>query len=181
MIGDAKNPKIPAAYGLVDGASSLWGLAEMLHATVEVAFLASAQNQNPNLRDLFEGSPFGNPPVNDPGRPTKPLAAEEVTWDKQIKPLVGFRCASCHRNPKPDAELSFETYEAVLKGGKNSGATSPTPIIVKGDHQNSLLGALKDGEQAEKVNAAVESLEAALKQFNERQDKLVGIIVENEK
>ncbi len=43
------------------------------------------------------------------------------------------------------------------------------------------LGALKDGEQAEKVNAAVESLEAALKQFNERQDKLVGIIVENER
>jgi len=43
------------------------------------------------------------------------------------------------------------------------------------------LGALKDGEQGEKVNAAVESLGAALKQFNERQDRLVGIIVENEK
>ncbi|MEE9126831.1 MAG: c-type cytochrome domain-containing protein, partial [Planctomycetota bacterium] len=139
VIGDAKDPQIPAAYGLVDGASSLWGLAEMLHATVEVAYLASDLNPNPNLRDLFHGSPFGNPPVNDPGRPTKPFAAEEVTWDKQIKPLVSFRCVSCHRNPKPMADLSFETYEAVLKGGKNSGAGSQTPIIVKGDHQKSLL------------------------------------------
>jgi hypothetical protein len=52
---------------------------------------------------------------------------------------LGFRCASCHRNPSPDAELSLETYESTLQGGKNSGASSSTPIIVKGEHEKSLL------------------------------------------
>ncbi|MHC4897044.1 MAG: c-type cytochrome domain-containing protein [Planctomycetota bacterium] len=141
VIPDQNNPSIPAEYGLVDGASSLEALAEMLHATAEIAFLASADNQNPNLRDLFHGSPFGIPPGSDPGRPTKPLsvAAAEVTWDREIKPLMAFRCAGCHGGPQPDAELSLETYEAALAGGKNSGASSSTPIIVKGEHEKSLM------------------------------------------
>jgi len=137
-------PEVPASYGLVDGASSLEGLAEMLHATAEVAFLASKENPNPNLRDLFEGNPFGAPPGNDPGRPTDPAGvaanqSAEVTWDVEIGPLLGFRCGSCHRGSKPDAGMSFATYELTLKGGNNSGTTSSTPIIVKGDHQKSLL------------------------------------------
>ena len=150
VIGDAKNPQIPAAYGLVDGASSLWGLAEMLHAMVEVAFLASAQNPNPNLRDLFHGRPFGNLPASDPGRPTKPLAAVavEVTWDKQIKPLVAFRCAGCHGGPAPIRGLSFETFNSTLRGGNNSGAGSQTPIIVKGDHSKSLMWQVLIGSTA---------------------------------
>jgi mono/diheme cytochrome c family protein len=137
-------PEVPASYGVVDGASDLEGLAEVLHATVEVAFLASASNPNPNLRDLFEGNPFGTPPGHDPGRPADPIGvnaqqAAEVTWDVEIGPLLGFRCSSCHRRPNPMADLSFETYALTLQGGKNSGSQSSTPIIVKGDHAKSLL------------------------------------------
>ena len=82
VIGEPNHPQIPAAYGLVDRASSLEGLAETLHAAVELAFVASALNPNPNLRDVFQGNPFGAPPPGGPGRPIKPatLAAPEVTW-----------------------------------------------------------------------------------------------------
>jgi len=144
VVADPKLPQIPETYRVVDGASDLEGLAEMLQATAEVAFLASSQNPNPNLRDLFEGNPFGTPPGNDPGRPTDPIGANaqgaaEVTWDVDIRPLLGFRCASCHRSPDPDAGLNLETYEATLNGGNNSGSQSSTPIIVKGDHEKSLL------------------------------------------
>lgn len=144
VVADPKLPEVPDTYRVVDGASDLEGLAEMLHATAEVAFLASTRNPNPNLRDLFEGNPFGAPPGNEPGRPADPAlasvqSAAEVTWDVEIGPLLGFRCTSCHRSPNPDAGLRLETYESTLAGGNNSGSSSSTPIIVKGDHEKSLL------------------------------------------
>lgn len=59
-------------------------------------------------------------------------AEEEPTFANDIYPLFQERCAKCHTK-KTRGDLSVNTREAVLKGGKSG------KVVLPGESENSLL------------------------------------------
>ncbi|BDI30793.1 hypothetical protein CCAX7_28440 [Capsulimonas corticalis] len=68
-----------------------------------------------------------------PVRPLDPVEAKSVSYNKQIKPLLGLRCASCHGASSPSSGLSVMSVASLLKGGARG------PAIVAGKPDASLL------------------------------------------
>ena len=64
-----------------------------------------------------------------------PTAAtnENVTFEKDIAPLMRASCVRCHGANRPKAGLRLDTLEGVLKGTKDG------PVLAAGDSANSLL------------------------------------------
>lgn len=62
-----------------------------------------------------------------------PAKQKDVTFAKDIKPLVDASCIRCHGAERPKAGLRLDSLEAVLKGSKEG------PVVVKGDSAKSLL------------------------------------------
>jgi hypothetical protein len=65
--------------------------------------------------------------------------AEEVSFEKDILPIMKDRCMDCHRAPykdkrgrvkNPKAGLRFDTAELLMKGSEDEGTY--TPVIVAG-------------------------------------------------
>src|SRR5690242_8098770 len=54
-------------------------------------------------------------------------------FEKQVRPLLIARCASCHGASQQFSSLRVDSREALLRGGKRG------PAIVPGDPQLSLL------------------------------------------
>jgi hypothetical protein len=58
---------------------------------------------------------------------------KDVTFDKDILPLMKASCVRCHGDQKPRAGLALNSLEGVLKGGRDG------KMVVPGDSQKSLL------------------------------------------
>jgi hypothetical protein len=58
---------------------------------------------------------------------------ENVTFEKDILPLMKDSCARCHGAERPKAGLRLDTLEGVLKGTKQG------PVLAAGDSAHSLL------------------------------------------
>ena len=58
---------------------------------------------------------------------------ENVTFEKDILPLMKTSCVRCHGAERPKAGLRLDTLEGILKGTKDG------PALTAGDSVNSLL------------------------------------------
>lgn len=58
---------------------------------------------------------------------------ENVTFEKDIAPIMKESCVRCHGAERPRAQLRLDTLEGVLKGTKQG------PVLKAGDSANSLL------------------------------------------
>lgn len=65
-----------------------------------------------------------------------PLAAskEDVSYEKDIKPLFEKTCLNCHGAEKPKSKYRVDSLEATIKGGK-----SGDPAVIPGKSEKSLL------------------------------------------
>jgi hypothetical protein len=132
----------PSSYRAIDVASSLNTLAALLRAGGELSYYASDHNPNPNLRDIFRGSPFGPKPGGGTGSSGTAFDAsgrQLVTWEGGVGQFLNLWCSGCHSGIVPQGEFRTDSYTAVHQGGTNSAPTSATPIITRGDPANSVL------------------------------------------
>ncbi|MCM8530748.1 MAG: hypothetical protein NE330_06255, partial [Lentisphaeraceae bacterium] len=60
-------------------------------------------------------------------------AAEKVTFEKHIRPLMKEHCFNCHNPDKSKAGLDLSSYDATLKGGSSGD------IVKAGSPDTSLL------------------------------------------
>ena len=58
---------------------------------------------------------------------------KEVTYAKDIRPLLEASCFRCHGEQRPKGGLRLDSLEAVLKGGEDG------KVVVAGDSKKSLL------------------------------------------
>lgn len=61
------------------------------------------------------------------------VSVENVSFNRDIYPLVERRCVKCHGGKFPSEGLSMESYQALMQGSQNG------TVIVAGDANNSLL------------------------------------------
>jgi uncharacterized membrane protein len=73
------------------------------------------------LRALLGGS---DRPTLAPGM--KSDLTQQPVFASLIQPILQRRCSACHSPEKRKADLSMETYETLLKGGKNG------PVLIAG-------------------------------------------------
>ncbi|MFY0690073.1 MAG: hypothetical protein JXQ90_23070 [Cyclobacteriaceae bacterium] len=79
---------------------------------------------------LLAYAPFREKPVIVP----PPTSMEEVLlFDHVVKPMLDSKCSSCHRDGKKKGELSLQTKESLMAGGKSG------PSIVEGHSLESEL------------------------------------------
>ena len=62
-----------------------------------------------------------------------PSAQKDVTYAKDIKPLLDASCVRCHGAERPKAGLRLNSLEGVLKGSKEG------PVVVKGNSAKSFI------------------------------------------
>ena len=143
----------PKLQGIVvrDRGTNLRDQARLLKGFAALGKLASKQQKNPLLRRLFEGDPFGKRPGigstssgNEQHKGTKGPSADDVSWDRQIKGLLGAWCSSCHTTVFKNANFSVASYESTLFGGDHR-ETNPT--VVKGNSKASLLWQVLDRDR----------------------------------
>lgn len=56
--------------------------------------------------------------------PAKP-AAEQIVYADIVAPILQNRCASCHKESKSKGKFRMDTYELLVKGGKEGEAIEP--------------------------------------------------------
>ena len=71
------------------------------------------------------------------------LAENEVSWHRQVVPLLKANCVSCHKPGKAKGGLNLTTHEAAMKGGKDGAVIKP------GDAKGSALIESICGEEPE--------------------------------
>lgn len=64
------------------------------------------------------------------------LSAADITFAKDIQPILADRCYSCHGPEKQKGDLRLDSREAIKKGGKNG------VILIAGDPAKSTLYSL---------------------------------------
>jgi mono/diheme cytochrome c family protein len=57
----------------------------------------------------------------------------EVSYAKDVRPILESRCASCHMGEFVSEGLDMNTYESLMEGSQNG------PVIDPGDAKHSLL------------------------------------------
>lgn len=62
-----------------------------------------------------------------------PSKQKDVTYAKDIKPLLDASCIRCHGAERPKAGLRLDSLDGVLKGSKEG------PVVAKGDSAKSFL------------------------------------------
>jgi mono/diheme cytochrome c family protein len=86
---------------------------------------------DPNARIMGTGQP------NQPDRPmlqvTRATGNEEVLFSRDIAPVLAEQCIGCHGGRQPRAQLSLETFAALLAGNNNG------LILAPGDSAGSQL------------------------------------------
>jgi mono/diheme cytochrome c family protein len=98
-----------------------------------VAALALAGPAFPGLAFAglaFAGLAFAAVPVATPA-PSPP--AQPITYTRDVAPLFGRWCVSCHGGKEPHAGLSLDSLVGVMRGGDTG------PVVVPGDPNGSLL------------------------------------------
>ncbi|HTD88017.1 MAG TPA: c-type cytochrome domain-containing protein [Candidatus Binatia bacterium] len=61
-------------------------------------------------------------------------AKKDLTYAKDIKPMIENSCLKCHSGEKPKSKYRVDTREAMVKGGE-----SGDPAIVPGKSEKSLV------------------------------------------
>ena len=61
-------------------------------------------------------------------------AKKDLTFAKDIKPLLENSCLKCHSGEKPKSKYRVETREAMIKGGESGDAA-----IIPGKSEKSLV------------------------------------------
>lgn len=61
------------------------------------------------------------------------LAAEKVTYDEQVRPLLKARCFSCHGEDEQNADLNLQSFATAVAGGSSG------PVLKPGRPNSSLL------------------------------------------
>lgn len=61
------------------------------------------------------------------------VSVENVSFNRDIYPLLERRCIKCHGGEFPSEGLNLESYESLMAGSQNG------QVIVAGDPNNSLL------------------------------------------
>jgi cytochrome c len=62
-----------------------------------------------------------------------PAAKKDLTYAKDIRPLLEASCMRCHGQDRPKAHLQLDSREGVLRGGEDG------KVVVPGDSKKSLL------------------------------------------
>ena len=65
--------------------------------------------------------------------PTGAAPAREVSYARDVRPILESRCASCHMGEFVSEGLDMNTYDSLMKGSENG------PVIVPGNARDSLL------------------------------------------
>src|ERR1700677_2265917 len=60
---------------------------------------------------------------------------DKIYYETEIYPVLKKKCMTCHSGAIKDGKLDMSTYNDLIKGGKNKGAS----IIVPGKKENSWL------------------------------------------
>src|SRR3954447_11622425 len=71
-------------------------------------------------------------------------ATPEVSFEREVKPLLERSCAACHSGEKPKGKFSVESREGLLKGGESKEAA-----MVVGKGAESALVKFTAGQVAE--------------------------------
>jgi len=58
---------------------------------------------------------------------------QDVTYAKEIRPLLEASCLRCHGEERAKADLRLDSLQAALEGGKDG------KVVIPGDSKNSLL------------------------------------------
>lgn len=66
-------------------------------------------------------------------QPSEIVSVENVSYSRDIYPLVERRCIKCHGGDFPSEGLSMDSYESLMSGSQNG------LVIVAGDANNSLI------------------------------------------
>lgn len=64
------------------------------------------------------------PKVEEKEVPAKPLE-EQVVYADIVQPILNKRCVECHKEGKSKGKLRMDTYEMLVKGGKEGDAIEP--------------------------------------------------------
>lgn len=137
------------AWAPGDGGSDLEALAQVLRGATLLAWLGSAANPHPDLRDTLNGHPFGPAPRSRRGIRTAPQlitglqGQAALTYEDHVKPILDARCVTCHGTQFPGGGITLATYEGILKGGNSQ---AQFPAVVKGDRAASLLYRVLNGD-----------------------------------
>ena len=51
--------------------------------------------------------------------------AASVSFAKDVKPILDQKCVKCHGGEKTEAQLSYKTYEDLMKGSENGPVVKP--------------------------------------------------------
>jgi uncharacterized membrane protein len=114
-----------------------FSLLATLAALVVASHLGASITHGRDFLTQFAPGPLRNllgasrPPAATP-EATPDLTTRRVFADL-IQPILEQRCAACHGPEKHKADLSVESYETLLKGGKNG------PVLVVGQAVDSPL------------------------------------------
>ena len=64
------------------------------------------------------------PKVEEKEIPAKPLE-EQVVYADIVQPILNKRCVECHKEGKSKGKLRMDTFEMLVKGGKEGSAIEP--------------------------------------------------------
>lgn len=73
----------------------------------------------------YAPSPFGREPKEKEEEiKAKPLE-EQIVYADIVQPILNKRCVECHKEGKSKGKLRMDTYEMLVKGGKEGSAIEP--------------------------------------------------------
>jgi uncharacterized membrane protein len=64
---------------------------------------------------------------------TQAPVGAEVSFSKDVLPVIQNRCVSCHGGDRTSKGLDMKTYESIIAGSENG------PVLTAGDAANSLV------------------------------------------
>lgn len=64
---------------------------------------------------------------------TGAASATDISYTRDIRPILESRCSSCHFGEFTSADLHMDTYESLMAGSQDG------PVIVAGSAKESLL------------------------------------------
>lgn len=76
--------------------------------------------------DITHGDNFLLAPVSKDEQPPKVLFEDAVIYANMVQPILKAKCVVCHNEKKAKGELLMETFDQLLKGGKNGVLWDPS-------------------------------------------------------
>jgi uncharacterized membrane protein len=81
-----------------------------------------------------DAAPTGNTPAYVPIKTIEPATAEQVSYSRDVAPILEEFCIECHGERRPKGGLEITSLSSLLEGGKKAG-----PAIVPGKPDESPL------------------------------------------